>query len=143
MNIYFCSGYKATRGFQMKKSNLALVLMIVILLTFSSVSVFAQTQAVKDLIGTWVNEGGGKLTFLNESSVLIEGAGRFVADVLSWRDIINEDSTTSRDYPTGVLVRYRLRTDSGYWHIFIHRDKRSILFLFDGDITEAIRYIKQ
>jgi hypothetical protein len=73
----------------------------------------------------------------------IEGAGRFVADVLSWRDITNEDSTTRRDYPTGVLIRYSLRSDSGYWHIFIHRDKKSILFVFDGDITEAIRYIKQ
>jgi uncharacterized protein YcfL len=107
---------------------------ILTIFVFAILLIGCQAQAQKDLYGTWIyKEGTSEMTYVISARtfsstfngpLLSRNTG---FEILSWREITNEDVGTKTGYPTGFELELRYSGGAGLEQLYIHRNKRSII----------------
>jgi hypothetical protein len=104
-----------------------------IALVFGIVSCY-DNSTLHDFYGTWVyKDNGAEMTYIIREKTLISTFNYLAVtrnsglEILSWRKIVNENSSTKTDYPAGVEIEVKYQGEAGLEQLFIHRDKKSLI----------------
>jgi hypothetical protein len=107
---------------------------LAIILTVLFLDACSQTPSQKDFYGTWVyKDKTSEMTYIiSEKTLSAKFTGSLFSrntgtEILSWRKIINEDTSTRADYPAGVEVELKYHGETTLERLFIHRDKTSLI----------------
>ncbi len=128
----------------MKEKGFLFCLMLVVILTFGYVGVFAQTP--EGFHGTWITKdvnSEGKFIITAETMTLSQnGEQKWSAEIESWKEIVNEGKN-KQDYPTCADITLKVGKKTGPFLLFIYRDKKRFVMKGWLGVNWDYPFIKQ